>query len=199
MSELQITPALVGKQVESTTRPDWGSGRVLKVVPTQHQGQAAHRVQVHFEISGTRWLMIPPAKLRDPQAETEREAGWLDSIGGMTVDDRLKSLPSDVTEVLGDFQQRLAAVVPLYALNDDPKVLQKWAMKQTGVADPLRHWTRDELTVAFRAFCMERDSFLKNLLAQYKIKYGPEGVRSFLKELPPAIRANVDEALGRVI
>ncbi len=199
MAEVEINAALVGTEVVSTTRPEWGTGRVLKVVPTQHQGQAAHRVQVHFDISGTRWLMIPPAKLKSPQAEVEREIGWLESVGGMTVDDRLKTLSPEVTEVLGDMRKRLAAVVPLYALSDDPKVLQRWAIDQTGVRDPLGHWTRDELQIAFRHFCTERDSHLKNLLAHLKMKEGPDAVRAFLEALPGPLRAAIDDVLGRVI
>ena len=73
MPNLEITAALVGKEVVSSSRPEWGTGRVLKVVPTQNQGEPAHRVQVHFDIRGTRWLMIPRAKLQLPQAEVERE------------------------------------------------------------------------------------------------------------------------------
>lgn len=199
MNELLIDKTLVGKKVQVPGRPDWGAGKVLKVLSTTSGGAPLHRVTVQFA-HGTRTLVSPPAKLMAPQEETERAAvGWLESIGGRTVDDRLKCVPEDVLQVLGTLRQRLIAVFPLYRWTDDPKSLARWAMAQTHLADPLSHWSRDELSVAFAAFCSERDAHLRNLAALLRHTEGPEALQEALAELEPRELEAVKAALARPI
>lgn len=199
MTELEIDKTLVGRKVQVPGRPDWGAGTVLKVLSTTSAGAPLHRVTVQFP-HGTRTLVVPPAKLTAPQDEQERQAvGWLESIGGRTVDDRLKRVPEDVVQVLGTLRQRLAAVFPLYRWTDEPKSLARWAMSQTHLADPLSHWSRDELSVAFAAFCSERDAHLRNLAALLRAAEGADALREALEALEsPALEA-VKAALARPI
>ncbi len=198
MSELPIGPELVGREVRVAARPEWGVGRVLRVQPMKVAGQTVFRVGVQFPV-GSKTLQSPPAVLSLPTAEPQRGQGWLDTMGGSTLDDRLRALPEDVADVLGSIRARLQAVVPLYEIRDEPAALLKWARNQTGVADPLSHWSRDELSVAFRAFRIERDSHFRNLAAQLRIKEGHDAVRAFVDEQPEPARAAIREALGRII
>jgi hypothetical protein len=199
MNDLLITPQLVGQTVRSATRPDWGNGKVLQVKPIQNDGQSAHRVQVHFERTGLRWIIAPPARLVSPTAEPERAAGWIEQMGKSSLDDRLRAIPAEVVDMLGTPRQRLAALVPLFAVTNEPRSLMRWAIDQTGVTDPLSHWSRDELQIALADFCVDRDSHFRNVAALIQIKEGPEALRAVIDEVPADIRAAIKEAMSRVI
>lgn len=199
MSELQVGASLVGTSVAVAGKPEWGVGRVLKVLSTTIAGSPQHRVTIHFP-HGTRTLIAPPATLTLPQAEGERaKIGWLDSISGTGPDDRLRTLTPAALQVLGDLPTRLRAVYPLYDFSEEPASLMKWARAQTGVADPLSHWSRDELIVAFGAFCIERDAHLRGLLAKLKQTQGPDALREELETIEEPRRAAVMVAIARPI
>jgi len=196
MSELQIGPESVGQEVRNLARPEWGVGRILGVVPTRHDGQSVQRVSIQFAV-GHRTLMVPPARLAPPAPEPVRASGWLDSISGRTLDDRLGKLPESVTAVLGTPVQRLAAAVTLYRYDESPASLLRWARDQAGVADALAHWTRDELAVSFRRFCTERDAHVRAVAAVLVHKEGGAALREFLAELASPVREAVLSALRK--
>ncbi len=198
MSEVQVNSELVGKRVCNAARPEWGAGEVLRVQEVSHAGNRAHRVSIQFAV-GHKTMLVPPARLSFPGEEQQRQAGWLDQLGHSTLDDVLRGLPESATDVLGTLRDRLAAVLPLYAYTDEPAALVTWARRQSGVADPLSHWNRDELGVAFAAFRAERDAHFRGLAAQLKFTEGPEALREMLDTIPEALRPAVNEALARVI
>ncbi len=198
MSELRVDASLVGRRVVNRARPQWGAGQVLRVQPAEYEGKPAHRVSIQFAC-GHRTLLVPPGRLGLPEAEPERDAGWLDRLGQRTLDDRLRGLPEDVVNVLGTPRDRLLAAVPLYAIDPAGEGLLDWARSQTGVADPLTHWTRDELQVAFAAFSAERDAHFRTVAALYRQHEGAEALRTLITALPEAVRQRVLEALRRPI
>ena len=95
--------------------------------------------------------------------------------------------------------QRLAAVAELYRYTEDPRSLTEWARRQTRVADPLSHWSRDELLRAFGTFCSERDAELRVTAARVKQSQGAEALQAAMDALPLAIRQGVRAALQRPI
>ncbi len=198
MDELAVTPELVGARVTNAARPEWGVGTILRVQQTYLRGKPAHRVSIQFAV-GHRTLLVPPARLLAPQPEPRREAGWLEGLGKTTLDDRLRSLPEQVTQVLGTPRERFAALIPLYTVAEHSPALLRWATSQTGAADPLTHWTRDELLVALREFCNERDAHLRNVAALLKQAEGPEALQKALAGLPESLRQPVQAALKRPI
>lgn len=196
---LEISAGIVGKKVAIPGRADWGIGTVRRVQSSTVNGVLTHRISVQFQ-HGTRMLIAPPARLIEPTDDPKRaDAGWLDSIGGRSIDQRLKELPESVTQVLGTIRQRLDAVLPYYALRDEPKVLVRWARGQTGVGDPLSEWSRDELQIAFQAFRNERDAHLRGLGALLKKTEGDDAVRNWLAGIDAEIREEVRAALQRAI
>ncbi len=195
VEELTITPELVGRKVCAPGRPEWGQGTVLRVQSMTVAGQPVHRVSVQFA-SGHRTLVIPPGKLATPQAEPQRAAGWLDQAGRTTLDDQLASLPETVRDFLGSSSQRIVVLARLYALADDGESLLKWARSQTGVADPLAHWSRDELRAAFNEFCRRRDDLLRRAAAALRRAEGQRGMDEALAEVPDAARARMQAVLG---
>lgn len=198
MTELQIDNGLVGRQVCCPTRPEWGVGKVMRVQTIRAGEKTTHRVSVQF-VTGHRTLVVPPAQIALPQEEPEREAGWLDQIGGQTLDNRLTTLPEELEKFFGTPAQHILALAPLYQITDDPASLEKWARRQTGVADALSHWSRDELEIAFRQFCMDRDSTLRTAAARLRQKDGPEAVQTVMATLPQDVQRGMRMALGRVL
>lgn len=198
MSDLKVHAKLVGRRVAVPNRPEWGHGTVLRVQSTLVNGQPRHRVSVQFP-TGHRTLQVPPARLIEPPPEPKRAAGWLDSIGHQAPDDRLVRLPPAATQHIGTHAQRLAALAPLYEYTEDPSALVRWARRQANLADPLSLWTRDELLVAFRTFCMERDSALRVAAARLKHAEGPDALAEALDALPEPAAAGMRAALRRPI
>jgi len=198
MSKLTVDANLVGARVVNLARPQWGVGQVLRVQPAEYEGRPAHRVSIQFAC-GHRVLLVPPGRLGPPEVEPERDAGWLDRLGQRTLDDQLRGLPEDVVNVLGMPSDRLLATIPLYAIDPQGEGLLDWARSQTGVADPLTHWTRDELHDAFAAFAVERDAHLRAVAAVYRQHEGAEALRALVDALPANVRPRVLEALRRPI
>lgn len=196
MSELEIGPQLIGAKVQNAARPDWGTGTVTRVQRTVAGGKPVHRVTIHFAM-GIRHVRVPPGRLIAPRPEPTRAAGWLDSLGGGSLDQKLRRLPQEAVTVLGTPRQRLEALLPLFAWNDSPGSLERWARQQSGVGDPLSHWTRDELLAAFSAFRSERDAALRAAAARLKLAEGQAALRDCLDRVPADMRAAVREALER--
>ena len=194
MSDLDINDRLVGQRVCNPARPEWGTGTVLRVQSTTVEGQVVHRVSVQFT-TGHRTVVVPPGRIAAPQAEPQRAAGWLDQVSGRTLDDRLTSLPEAVREFLGTASQRLIVLARLYTLEDDGAALLKWARSQAGVADPLAHWTRDEIRAAFDEFCRRRDALLRELAATLRQTQGVAALRAALAEVPDEARERMQALL----
>ena len=198
MSDLEVTPELLGSRVCLPSRPEWGSGEVLRVQATHLGGQPVHRVSIQFP-TGHRTVVVPPGRLALPISESEREAGWLDQIGGMTLDDRLTRLQAESREILGTPARRLAALAPLFELSAEGTGLVRWAMRQANVADPLSLWSRDELMLAFKAFCDERDAHLRLVATLLKQAEGAEALSAALDEMPEHVSSAMTEALRRIL
>src|SRR5262245_32162795 len=148
MIALEPSPALVGQKVINPSRPEWGVGQVLRVSEVVENGVTVHRVSVQFP-TGHRNLLMPPAKLCNPQPEKQRQAGWLDGLAKTDLDTKLRSLPEDVLFFLGLPHQRIAAAASMYEWEESDAGLVRWARKQTMTSDPLSLWTRDELQSAY--------------------------------------------------
>ena len=196
MNSVPIGVDLVGQSVCNAARPEWGIGHVLSVRAARFGEKPAHRVSIQFA-TGHRTVLVPPARLIAPGSEPQREAGWLDGIGKSTLDDRLRALPAEITEVLGTPLARMAAILPLYAVSEENRSLLRWARDQTGVADPLSQWTRDELLIALRDFGNERDAYLRSIAAKIKQSQGPDALQQALASIPDSLRPVIDEVLRR--
>lgn len=196
MTDMPITHQLVGQKVRNPSRPEWGIGTVLRVQSSGEGEGAVHRVSVQFHV-GHKTIVIPPGRLALPEEERPRGGGWLDTLARLTPDDRLRSLPHTLTTLLGTGEQRLRAVGELYDAPDDPGALVQWARRQTDVADPLSHWSRDELMEAYRAFCQRRDEYLLQAAAMIRKNSGIEGIRAALSKVEGrAARQHMRVVLG---
>ncbi len=155
----------MGQQVVNAQRVDWGVGTIVRVEALQHAGQPAQRVTARFSV-GQKVVLVPPGVLTAPGQAPQRASGWIDQIGGRTLDDRLRALPESATLVLGSLRDKLLALAALYTHRDTPEGLARWARAQTGIGDPLSQYTRDELAEAFASFCAARDRQMRELLGR---------------------------------
>lgn len=197
MSDIAINQELVGQTICNAARPEWGNGKVTRVQQAHSAADAPWRVTIHFPVVGVKTMVVPPARLAYPSDAPQREAGWLDGLGKSTLDDKLRALPEAVTDVLGTTRQRIEAVMPLYDWTEDK--LDEWARRQTGVADALSHWSRDELVAAFTHFCNERDGYLLGLVGKLRQTDGPTAVREWLKGVPGRLSESVKTVLSRLV
>lgn len=195
-TELEIGPGLVGRRVSLPARPEWGIGTVMRVQSTTVAGQPRHRVSVQFAV-GHRTLTVPPARLTEPAPEPQRQPSWLETVGGQALDDALSRLPGHVAEFLGTPAQRMAMLAQFYTYTEDPASLSKWARAQTGAADPLALWSRDELLVAFRRFCDERDAEFRVAAAKLKQAADQAALDEVLAAQPEPLRSAMRAALQR--
>lgn len=182
-------------------RPEWGVGRVLRIQTTSIGGKPQHRISIQFPVVGHKTLQVPPARLVAPQAEVEREAGWLDTLGGRTIDDRLRKVPEELERYLGTPAQHIRALAALYCWDDaDPHELVQWARRVASVADPLSLWSRDELAVAFAVHARERDAVLRVAVARLRQQEGPAALEPVLAQIEePEIVARMRVALARPV
>lgn len=186
-------PELVGQKVCNAARLDWGVGQVLRV---QKMGEA-WRVSVQFH-SGHRFLMVPPARLVRPQTEEQRSSDWLATAAGVTLDSRLTQLPEDIRFFLGLPLQKFVAMLPLYEPVDDPRALESWARRQTGISQPLSQWTRDELMQAHAQFCVQRDLVMRETLERLFRSGNISDAQDVLSAAPAHVQAAVREAAPKL-
>jgi hypothetical protein len=169
----------------------------LRVQPATVGDQPVQRVSIQFTV-GHRWVVVPPARLSDPPPDLLPGAGgWLESLAGRSPADRLRTLPEAATDVLGTPRQRLIALASLYSFSDGPQGLLSWARAQMGVADPLAHWSRDELLVAFGEFCRRRDVLLRELANRVCQKEGLDALEAALAALTPQLSQRLRAVLFR--
>ncbi len=195
MADVEIDSGLVGRRVCNPARPEWGSGTVLRVQSTTVNGSPVHRVSVQFA-TGHRTVMVPPGRLAEPQAGPQRDAGWLDTIAGQTPDDRLAALPEAVSDFLGTSAQRLVVLARLYELSNDGPALLQWARSQSGAADPLSLWTRDQIRFAFAEYCRRRDALLRQTVASLRSSGGPAAVKDAFEQVPEGAREGMLAVVG---
>lgn len=184
----------VGQKVVNAARPDWGVGTILRIEATQPNGTGSQRITVQFAV-GSRVVQSPPARLVPPGLAVQRDSGWLDKLAGRTPDDALRALPEDVVLHLGSPAQRFALVGRLYEFQGNGPALLAWARRQTGVADPLEHWTRDELHAAFGDFCRARDTVLREAAGRLSRAEGPDAVEAVVAQFPVRVAEQIRAAL----
>lgn len=195
MQSLAPGPELIGRKVINPVRPEWGIGQVLRVSATEEAGAPVHRVSVQFP-TGHRTLVMPPAKLCDPQPEIQRQTGWLDELGKNTLDAKLRGLPEDVLFFLGSPEKRVIAAAAMYEWEESQAGLARWARKQTMTSDPLALWSRDELQAAFDDYCSKRDQWLREAAAIWRKHHPRASAERLLEDIDPGVRRRMVSIIG---
>lgn len=99
------------------------------------------------------------------------DSGWLDALEkerGHRPDTGLSRLPEATKDAFSTPLQRLEATLETFRWSTEARSLIDWAIAQSGMDDPMSHYTRHELEDAFHRFSRERESHMKDLVRQIK-------------------------------
>jgi len=140
-----------------------------------HEGAAAQRLSIEFANRGRVVINTAVAPLA-PKGQTHpmgssitSSGGWLDQLERTNSNSHeLWDLPEALTDVFRSDLQRLLATLDTYKYTTEPKPLIDWAVRQTGMDDPLSKYTRHDLEQAFARFARDRDLHLKEMVRQLK-------------------------------
>ncbi len=205
-----------GDKVVHTKRPEWGPGVVDDASPIDHEGQRAQRLIVKFANRGTVTLNTAIAELvqkdstqimstsspSSPSSARKTETtpgGWLGSLTKTDPAKTLYSLPDAMVDPFIGTAKRLETTLDSFRFSADPRqprLLLDWAIMQTGMADPLTKFTRQELEQAFPRFARDRDNHLLDLVKQLKREGRLDAIQQAMKT---AKHPGAGEALRRAL
>ncbi|MGA1267073.1 MAG: DUF3553 domain-containing protein [Phycisphaerales bacterium] len=199
----------VGDKVRSIKRPEWGEGSVLKIDAITFQGKADQQIYVRFASVGVKSLLASaadltpadgdggdiltaihrPTTLRD--VEAGKEGGWLGSIDRGKAEQVMTALPPAATDPFLSLRKRLENSLGLYRFEAQSGRLIDWAVAQSGMADPLSRFNRQELEQMFQRWKFELDAHTSRLLGEARRE--PEALQAALAKAPPAARKAVQK------
>ena len=128
-------------------------------------------------------------------SQTSTTAGWLNDLEGSTGKNELWDLPDELTNPFASISERLQATLQTYKYSTEPKALFDWAVRQTGLDDPLSKYNRHELEQAFPRFARDRDAHLRDMVRQIKRADGYAILKDAGKGLFPAGQSALDRAI----
>lgn len=135
--------------------------------PATHEGSPCQRVSVRFERAGLKSLSTAVAELRQVVANSSlgpSVPSAFDDPDEPTLEERLTTLPDAATDPFSPLKARVEATIRLYRYNGEGAGLIDWAAAQTGLRDPLSHFSRHDLEERYRAFERARDAHLAQLM-----------------------------------
>lgn len=196
-----------GDRLRHPGRPEWGVGTVTRVEETESDGQRAQRVSIRFPGAGLKTILTSHATLEHAEAEATADAGenedvrewaavgdaeWLAPVAEKKLEEAMIGLPAAVRDPFVTPRERLARTLRLYKFEPSGHSLIEWATAQSGLADPLSRFSRQELEAFFARWAPERDAHLSRVLQD-----DPEArdhVSELLRDAGPAARAAVKRA-----
>lgn len=175
-----------GDRVVHAGKPEWGEAVVTGTANVSHEGKPCQRLTLRFERAGLKHLVtaladIRPADQKDapaaaahgahsgaaPAAMAVKEgASWLDEVSAGDLAQRMATLPDAASDPFSTLEERLRSTLGLYRFRTDGGSLLDWAATQTGLADPLARFSRQELEEYFRRYETERAKQFKRLLLE---------------------------------
>jgi hypothetical protein len=201
-----------GDRVIHAGKPEWGEAVVTGTANVTHEGQPAQRLTLRFERAGLKNLVtaladIRPADQKDvpaghaeeaPAAGAVRQnASWLDELSAGDLAQRMATLPGSTTDPFATLEERLRATMALYRFKETGGSLLDWAATQTGLADPLSRFSRQELEEYFLRYATERAKRFKGLLLEAK-RVDPSLYQRIEREAMPKMTDHDKQLLRRI-
>lgn len=173
-----------GDELRHRKRPEWGSGRVVKVEPCAEAGPGSLRLVVRFAHAGLKTMVAPHAELEHVNgkraldgdghtngvgtqlAELDQlaQSGWLGADAKRRVEELMISLPEEAVDPLSTPARRLSATLGLYRFDENGHSLLAWATAQSQLDDPMDRFARHELEHFYGRWQEVRDEHLHQLL-----------------------------------
>lgn len=128
-----------------------------------------------------------PAPARGTAMAGDGSGGWLDQAEAPSPIEVMSKLPGATNDPFTPLSARLKATIDLFRFTDSGGSLLDWAAAQSGLKDPLSHFSRHELEQLFKRFSFVRDDHLKKLVLDMK-KHDPATMQQMLRAAPPTVQ-----------
>lgn len=142
----------------------------------KHNGKDGQRLVIVFKNQGKVTINTAVIKLvamdkAIDDMKSANSANWLSQLEaerGMKKND-ITGLPESLTDPFTDILVRVERTLADYKFtSDNPRSLLEWAMRQTGMNDPLTQYTRHDLEQAFSRYTYLRYKHLLELVRTLK-------------------------------
>ncbi|HAI14363.1 MAG TPA: hypothetical protein DCM28_21845 [Phycisphaerales bacterium] len=165
-----------GDLVKHPLRPEWGDGEVRQVALTKYNGKEGQRLVIVFKNHGkvtinTAVVQLNAKDKANNDMKSAQSADWLSDIEAQQGNrqNNLTGLPESITDPFTDIITRVERTLGDYKYTDqNPRSLLDWAMRQTGMDDPLSQYTRHDLEEAFKRYVYLRYKHLLELVRTVK-------------------------------
>lgn len=170
-----------GDVVVDPRRPEWGDGVVHDAITIINNGQAAQRLGIDFKHYGRATIVTSTSQLRPKekplpmrtiQSSTvtipPTNGGWLGALTDQNNTDCLTDLPEAMTDPFRSEARRLEVTLDSFRFSTEAHSLIEWAAAQSGLDDPLSHYSRQELEQSFDRYTRNRDLHLLELVRALK-------------------------------
>ena len=119
-----------------------------------------------------------------PAADAARaDRSWLDEAAATPIDKAMARLPEPCRDPFLPLARRLEHTLKQYRFQPRGASLLDWAAAQTGLADPLSRFSRQELEQFFRRYADARDNHLAELAAELR-RTDPPALDEVLRNAP---------------
>ncbi len=165
-----------GDLVKHPLKPEWGEGEVRQASLTKYNGKDGQRLVIVFKNHGKVTINTAVIKLTAKEKASDdmnaaNSTDWLSQLEaqqGIKKND-LTGLPESLTDPFTDILTRVERTLADYRYTaDNPRSLLEWAMRQTGMNDPLTEYTRHDLEQAFGHYTYVRYKHLLELVRTVK-------------------------------
>jgi hypothetical protein len=192
--QMAITEWKLGDRLMHAGRPEWGIGEVRTAESLSQNGTRCQRLTVRFERGGVKTLSTAFADLRPadqmprlqelpPQEPAQNGTGWLNKVEEGSIVDKMTRLPEEATDPFRSKTVRFQNALNLYRFTPIGGSLLDWASIQSGMKDPLSHFSRHELERLFGRFRANLDAHLKKLGLDLK-REDPAGMAAAITAAP---------------
>jgi hypothetical protein len=185
-----------GDRVIHTGRPEWGAGEVQRADAATQDGKPCQRLTIRFDREGLKTVSTAFAKIASAGGEggvAVAEEDWIEALSPEKLRERITRLPETATDPFLSLEKRLANTLALYRFSTEGGPLIAWAAAQTGLADPLTRFSRQELEQFFDKFRLLRDEHLRKLASDARRK-APEALERELAKAAPEARRMLGRA-----
>lgn len=185
-----------GDRVIHAKRPEWGAGVITAAQGTVQDGTPCQRLTIRFDRAGVKTISTAVAELipatdtalsalnGHAAAEAIQDQEWQARLSGGSTEEAMTKLPEAASDPFSSLEARLKTTLALYRFTDSGGSLLDWAAAQSGLKDPLSHFSRHDLERLFQRFAFARDEHLKKL-AQEMRKRDAAGLTVILRAAPP--------------
>ncbi len=198
---MQTTSFKIGEKVRHSKRPEWGTGTIAKIEVITREGRPDRRIWIRFPNAGEKTVLASMAELEHVDGgdqlgatptladlHARSDGGWLGEISKKKPEHVMTALPDSATDPFIPIRRRLQNTLALYRFDASSRLIE-WAVAQSGLNDPLGHFSRHDLEAMFGRWKFALDAHMGKLLQEARRE--PGSLEEAQKGAPPAAIAAV--------